>query len=145
MAIYHYFESKQALLESMAASIVDSVYQPEAGADWKAELSRLAVSYVDTLRAYPGLLEAMLASPVVAPVELFTRRFLVAVEGLGADQNTKQDAMYLLVDYLHGFIYAATCATEDTGQLQSEDVVKPLRLLFAGMQTDPTSALKGES
>ncbi len=136
MAIYHYFESKQALLESMASSIVTSVYQPKTALRWENELGKLAVSYVDTLRAYPGLLEAMLANPVVGPVHMFAERFNVAIANLAIDESTRRDALYLFVDYLHGFAYSATCAGELANQLKTKEVVRPLHLLFKGMQVE---------
>ena len=134
MAIYHYFESKQALLEHMASSIVDAVYSPESGPDWENELCKLAISYVDQLRKHPGLLEAMLASPVVGPVVLFSERFEAATADLALSEPDRRHALYLFVDYLHGFAYSATCAGALADQLSTEEVTGPLRVLFRGMQ-----------
>lgn len=144
MAIYHYFGSKQMLLEGMATSIVSSVYEPKRRNSWERELAKLAVSYVSVLREYPGLLEAMLASPVVGPVFAFSHRFEAAVHGLDLDETAKADALHLFIDYLHGFAYAATCGGALSDELETEEVVRPLYLLFRGIQTQSTTVASTE-
>lgn len=134
MAIYHYFDSKQTLLEYMASSIVDEVYEPANTSDWEGELATLSISYVDALRAYPGLLQAMLANPVVGPVERFGARFQTAIAQLDVDASTQRDALYLLVDYLHGFAYSANCAGPETAKLRTAELLQPLGLLFTGLR-----------
>lgn len=134
MAIYHYFQSKQALLEALASSILESVYQPNPSKSWQRELSKLAVSYVEVLRRHPGLLETMLSNPMAGPVTIFADRFNSAIGDLALDRPTQRDALYLFVDYLHGFAYSANCLGEHSNQLKTKDAMRPLRLLFKGMQ-----------
>ncbi len=139
MAIYHYFGSKQMLLESMATSIVASVYEPKKRNNWERELAKLAVNYVSVLRKYPGLLEAMLANPVVGPVLAFSERFDAALHGLDLDETVRADALHLFIDYLHGFAYSATCGVALSDELKTEEVTRPLYLLFRGIQIQATS------
>ncbi len=134
MTIYYYFPSKQAVLEAVASSILESVYQPKSTKNWERELSKLAVSYVDVLREYPGLLETMLSAPMLGPVTLFSERFDSALREVEINEQTRRDALYLFVDYLHGFAYSANCWQEDASQLKTKEALKPLNLLFRGMQ-----------
>ena len=49
-------------------------------------------------------------------------------------EQTQQDALYLLIDYLHGFIYSATCAGELGKTLKTEEVTRPIST-WAGLRT----------
>lgn len=134
MAIYHYFLNKREMLAAVAASILETIYQPKHGTSWKRELSKLAVSYVEVLREYPGLLETMLSTPTVAPVQVFSDRFDTAISSLNIDDRTRTDTLNLMVDYLHGFAFAANCLGEQTHLLKTKDVAKPMRLLFLALE-----------
>ena len=64
MSVYRYFQDKDALLDAMAAEVIDAVRAPDAEASWRERLHML----LDDARA------AMIASPLVA--ERLPRAFL---------------------------------------------------------------------
>ncbi|MDD1780183.1 TetR/AcrR family transcriptional regulator; helix-turn-helix transcriptional regulator [Enterovibrio sp. ZSDZ35] len=109
MAIYHYFENKNALLEAITTSLIDDIYQPTASDDWENELSSLCKSYLELLEQYSGLLETLLSMKSHGPVEKFRERFLTVIEPLNLNQDKQHNAESLLIDYLHGFALAMRC------------------------------------
>src|SRR3954452_10158862 len=56
MSVYRYFQDKDALLDAMAADLIDAVAAPDASASWRAQLHGLL----------EGARHAIAASPVVA-------------------------------------------------------------------------------
>ncbi|RTR29740.1 TetR/AcrR family transcriptional regulator [Shewanella atlantica] len=110
MAIYHYFENKNALLEAITLSLIEAIYQPEASQQWQAELKQLSLSYLGLLQQYPGLLETMLAMTTDGPAAVFIERFQVAVTPLNLTDATLKNSLDLWVDYLHGLALAVNCA-----------------------------------
>ncbi|MEL6149182.1 MAG: TetR/AcrR family transcriptional regulator [Chloroflexota bacterium] len=108
MAIYHYFENKNALLEAVAVNIMEEIYMPDESGTWKVELEKLCVSYVVLLRDHPGLLETLLnmTGSGLQHADVFRGRFEVAIASLELPTDTQQAALDLLVDYLHGFALA---------------------------------------
>ena len=64
MSVYRYFQDKDALLDAMAAEVIDAVSAPDPEAPWREQLHAL----LDDARA------AMIASPMVA--ERLPRAFL---------------------------------------------------------------------
>ncbi|MGL6260183.1 TetR/AcrR family transcriptional regulator [Vibrio sp. WXL210] len=109
MAIYYYYQNKNALLEAMTTSLIEDVYQPSEGAEWRAELCRLSESYLHLLSQYPGLLEILLSMESDNPSVVFIERFERVVAGLNLTAEEKNNAIALLIDYLHGFALAMNC------------------------------------
>lgn len=109
MAIYYYFENKAKLLEAITTSIVADIYQPNASDHWKTELQALCGSYLKLLVDYPGLLETLLTMKSEGPAEVFTERFMTVIKPLGLSEESSNNALHLLVDYLHGFALAMSC------------------------------------
>ncbi|MGF1690855.1 TetR/AcrR family transcriptional regulator [Photobacterium kagoshimensis] len=110
MAIYHYFKNKDALLEAITVSLVADIYQPQPNAQWQVELERLCHSYLGLLAQYTGLLETLLSMKSTGPAQVFTERFNLIVGPLALPESTQEDALGLLVDYLHGFAMAMKCS-----------------------------------
>lgn len=130
MAIYHYFANKSELLEAMAVSIMQDIYMPVTSIQWKRELTRLCYSYLTLLRDHPGLLETLLSlEGGDAPAAVFRERFNLAIEHLQVERQKRQDALCLLVDYLHGFALAVHCAKPSTAP-EISTVDGPLALFF---------------
>jgi len=110
MAIYHYFDNKNALLEAITLSLIEAIYQPEISHQWQAELRQLSLSYLGLLQQYPGLLETMLAMTTDGPAAVFIERFQTAVTPLNLTDATLKNCLDFLVDYLHGLALAVNCA-----------------------------------
>ncbi|MEJ6472717.1 helix-turn-helix domain-containing protein [Pseudoalteromonas piscicida] len=109
MAIYHYFKNKQALLEALTCSLVDEIYEPSCDEPWQIELQKLSVSYLQLLDDYPGLLTVLLSIDSVGPAQVFQTRFEEVTQTLKLQGQAQQDAICLLVDYLHGVALAMEC------------------------------------
>lgn len=109
MAIYYYYENKKALLEAITRSLIESLYVPQKEQPWEEALHQLALSYLELLHQYPGLLEILLSMTCDSPAEIFSQRFFVVVEKLSLTHEERKQALDLLVDYLHGFALAMTC------------------------------------
>ncbi|KJY85719.1 TetR/AcrR family transcriptional regulator [Pseudoalteromonas piscicida] len=109
MAIYHYFKNKQALLEALTCSLVDEIYEPSCDEKWQTELQQLSASYLQLLDDYPGLLTVLLSMDSVGPAQVFQTRFEEVTQTLELQEQAQQDAICLLVDYLHGFALAMEC------------------------------------
>ncbi|OAN13107.1 transcriptional regulator [Photobacterium jeanii] len=110
MAIYHYFKNKEALLEAITVSLVTDIYEPQFGTPWRQALESLCHSYLSLLASYSGLLETLLTMKSTGPAQVFTERFNCILEPLALDESIRNDALGLLVDYLHGFALAMKCS-----------------------------------
>lgn len=114
MAIYHYFKKKNDLLEAITTSLVEDIYEPQVSDAWQQELTLLATSYLCLLNSYPGLLTTLLSMTSMGPAQVFNQRFYIVIEQLSLSEESKQHALHLLVDYLHGYAHALNCNNNDT-------------------------------
>lgn len=133
MAIYHYFPNKAALLEAVAVDLMDSIYQPEGQQQWQGELSYLCDSYLKLLQEHAGLLETMLSMSDGGPAQIFTARFKEIVSPLKLADSDTNDAMDLLVDYLHGFALAMRC-NQDNPTLTVDMAGGPIRFYLDALE-----------
>lgn len=106
MAIYHYFDNKNALLEAITVSLISDIYQPVTVNEWKSELTKLSTSYLTLLNNYSGLLETLLSMDALGPSQVFSERFNDVINPLNLEQEASTNALCLLVDYLHGYALA---------------------------------------
>lgn len=133
MAIYHYFKNKADLLEAVTVSLVTDIYEPAKSDDWKIELTNLCFSYLRLLKDHAGLLETMLSMSVAGPSEVFAERLTLALSPLDLDDETLNDALALLADYLHGYALAMHCCNEE-GALTIDMTIGPLRLYMRALE-----------
>ncbi|MGF1777585.1 TetR/AcrR family transcriptional regulator [Vibrio nomapromontoriensis] len=111
MAIYYYFSNKEELLEGVAISLVEGIYQPAGLAPWQEELTELGWSYLTLLSDYPGLLETLLKMRSSGPAEVFMTRFEQVISDIGLVGDAKRHAVNLFADYLHGFAFSMQFTT----------------------------------
>ena len=130
MAIYYYFKNKNLLLEAMAVSLVEQIYEPLGELPWEEELEQLCRSYLELLGAYSGLLETLLRMETHSPADLFRARFEAIIARLGLDEGVRKDALDLLGDYLHGFALSVSCATAVSPSFSFEG---PLKIYIRGL------------
>lgn len=109
MAIYHYFSNKAALLEALTVSLIDDIYEPKVGGNWQVELERLCKSYLELLKAHPGLLETLLTMNTFGPAQRFSQRLALAFAPLQLTEMAFKEAQDLIVDYMHGVALAMQC------------------------------------
>jgi AcrR family transcriptional regulator len=132
MAIYYYFENKNALLEAMAITLVSEIYNPIEVESWEDELLLLCKSYLNLLNEYSGLLEIMLSMKSISPAKVFTDKFNKIVLPLDLDHEQKKNALDLLVDYLHGVALAMKC-NPDLEQLNVDTIDGPIKLYIKAL------------
>jgi len=102
MAIYHYFDNKNRLLEAILISLMDSIYFPKKQQPWQESLLRLSESYLNLLRHYAGLLDTLIAMPSDGPMSVFSERFNKIVAPLNLPAEKQQQTLFLLLNFLHG-------------------------------------------
>lgn len=136
MAIYHYFKNKDALLEAITTSLIGDIYEPKKSDDWKKELEYLCHSYLQLLNQYSDLLETLLSMKSAGPAIVFRKRFNEVIYSLNLDKDSADNALALLVDYLHGFALAMKCNKQE-GQLRVDMIAGPLNLYCNAIQIGP--------
>ncbi|PKG39160.1 TetR/AcrR family transcriptional regulator [Psychromonas sp. Urea-02u-13] len=102
MAIYHYFDNKQRLLEAMLMSLMDSLYFPPKQQNWQDSLRLLSESYLNLLCHYAGLLEVLVAMPAQGPQMVFSERFNKIIAPLHLPAEKQKSMLLLLLNALHG-------------------------------------------
>jgi AcrR family transcriptional regulator len=133
MAIYYYFENKNKLLEAITTSLIEDIYEPKMGEDWRLELNTLCTSYVTLLNDYSGLLETLLSMNSENPAGVFIEKFHVVIEPLKLDNVAVKDALDLLVDYLHGYALALNCSNGHS-DLDIEMLKGPLNMYCIALE-----------
>jgi len=133
MAIYHYFNNKNDLLEAITTSLIEDIYQPQVTDNWKQELTKLCVSYLSLLDNYPGLLNTLLSMTSDNPAQVFHQRFTVVINPLTLSDEATHDALSLLIDYLHGFAQALNC-NNSVKPLSVDMLTGPLNLYCIALE-----------
>ena len=80
----------------------------------------------------------MLSMNKYGPAEVFRQRFELALSPLPLRQNTADDLLNLIADYLHGFALAGDCQSE-SDKLTVNDIEGPLRLVMRVLENEITS------
>jgi len=102
MAIYHYFDNKNSLLNALIISLMDNLYCPQKQLPWQDSLHLLAESYLTLLRNYNGLLQMLIAMPHAGPMMIFSDRFNKIITPLNFSPQKQKSTFLLLVHFLHG-------------------------------------------
>lgn len=132
MAIYHYFANKNTLLEAVTVSLIQAIYEPKSTEHWQQELQRLCKSYLSLLSNHSGLLQTFLSMTTTGPAQVFITRFNIAVAPLQLEPKAQEDALDLLVDFIHGYALAIECNTENT--LDMRQLEGPLSLYIRALE-----------
>lgn len=134
MALYHYYANKDELLAAVAAVLIDTIYRPSAPGNWRREVRALAISYLETMLKYPGLLETVvgLGAQAKGPAEVFRSRFAAATTGLDLSASQQENAISAIVDYVHGFSLAERGAK--AGTLRASHSEPPLEVILDGIE-----------
>jgi AcrR family transcriptional regulator len=67
MSLYHYFDSRDELLDLMSDRVAAEMLVPELPAGWRAALQGIALQSRDTFRRHPWLHSALRGSPRITP------------------------------------------------------------------------------
>ena len=91
------------------------------------------MSYLSVLNDYRGLLETLLTMKSLGSVEVFSERFEAVLSPLNLTTEQTEDALHLLVGYLHDYALALNCNLDRT-EITIEMVRKPLSLYYLGIE-----------
>lgn len=136
MAIYHYYDSKNSLLESIAATLMNDVCHARESGSWQENIYDLSLSYLTLLREYSGLLETFLSMKSNGPATLFEERFMTIIQELNLSSDIEKNALFLLADYLHGYAFALSCNKNNSDLLSDEFLEGPLKLYCRSLEAD---------
>jgi AcrR family transcriptional regulator len=67
MSLYHYFDSRDELLDLMADRVAAETLVPELPRDWRAALEAIALHSRDTFRHHPWMHSALRGGPRITP------------------------------------------------------------------------------
>ena len=125
MAIYHYFENKNSLLEAISTSLMDSIHLPPKQEDWQKSLYLLSESYLNLLKHYVGLLETLISMPTEGPLTVFSERFYKITAPLNLTADKQKHTLTLLFNFLHGqALLARQDSEKETEQQELKQIVK---------------------
>jgi AcrR family transcriptional regulator len=106
MSIYHYFDSRDELLELMAETVAAEMLVDELPADWRAALKAIARRSRATFKAHPWMLATLNERPRVTPNLLRhieqTSQALKALGEAGADPALLSGIAFAVDDYMIG-------------------------------------------
>jgi AcrR family transcriptional regulator len=102
MAIYNYYDDRNAVLAAAGAFAFDSLeVKPATG--WRRRVEALAEAYVDLIARRGALLQHLIAHADTTPaaIRAFDAKFADAV----GDMRLRPSAKEAVVDFLHGFAF----------------------------------------
>jgi TetR/AcrR family tetracycline transcriptional repressor len=109
MALYGYFEDKDALLDAVAAAaLVASLPENRGGEAWDAQLGAALRAMHAVLLAHPGLGELIGRQYVGDQLDPFRERLYAMLEETGWDRQTSFHALRALTSYVVGSALVAT-------------------------------------
>jgi AcrR family transcriptional regulator len=107
MSLYHYFDTRDELLELMGETVAGEMLVPELPADWRAALEAIAHHSRNTFLRHPWLLTALQDIPPATPNLLRhieqTARSIVPLAEAGVDTALLSGIVTAVDDYTIGF------------------------------------------
>ena len=119
MSLYHYFDSRDELLDLMADRVAAEMVVPDLPAEWRPALRAIAFQSRDTFRRHPWLHSALRASPRVTPEPAAPHRAVLAERSRGwptraSTRRCWHGIVVAVDDYTIGFT-VREAAVEDPG------------------------------
>jgi TetR/AcrR family transcriptional regulator, tetracycline repressor protein len=110
-SLYNHVGDKLELVALLGDALCAEVREPDAGADWRAQLETLATDYRRVLLAHRDAARVLQATPPVGPNRLrLVERTLAILRGAGFDDVLTTDAATLFNLYVIGFVLDETQA-----------------------------------
>jgi AcrR family transcriptional regulator len=104
MTLYYHVGRKDDLVGAMVDVVVAAFELPEAGADWKAELRRSALSAHDVLLRHRWAASLVLSGPAPSPARLrHMNALLGCLRGAGFTADQTDHAYHALDSHIMGF------------------------------------------
>jgi AcrR family transcriptional regulator len=118
MSLYHYFDSRDELLDLMADRVAAEMLVPDLPADWRPALEAIAHQSRDTFKRHPWLHSALRGSPRLTPnlmrhIEQSSQT-VATLAADGVDPKLLTAIVVAVDDYTIGFT-VREAAVEDPG------------------------------
>jgi AcrR family transcriptional regulator len=134
MSIYHYFASRDELLELMAETVAAEMLVDELPADWRAALKAIAQRSRATFKAHPWMLGTLSERPRVTPNLLRhieqTSQALKALGEAGTDPALLTGIAFAVDDFMIGCTIRESMGPERAGTLGDATEEPHLRYLL---------------
>ena len=117
MSLYHYFDSRDELLELMGDTVAGEMLVPELPPDWRAALKAIAAAGRATFRRHPWLLATLQERPAISPNMLRhveqSSQAVRALEEEGHDRALLTTLVLAVDDYMLGYTLRELAAGGD--------------------------------
>ena len=106
MALYHYFPSKEALLDGIVQLLTEEIEVPFGGADaWPEAIREVVRSYRRVAHAHPHTFPLLVLRPLATPVAVARAQLAIdLLRRAGFDERVAVLAFRTLASYAGGFI-----------------------------------------
>lgn len=104
MAVYHYFASKEELLDALVDEVFSEIHVPRPGGDWRAETARRCHSAREVLGRHPWAVALMESRTAPGPASLRHHDAVIGTLREGGFSVALTGHAYALIDsYVYGF------------------------------------------
>jgi AcrR family transcriptional regulator len=104
MSVYHYVANKEEILDAIVDLVFAEIELPRAGGDWRAEMSRRAVSARQVLRRHPWAIALLQSRTSPGPATLRHHdAFIGTLRGAGFPVAMTAHALAVIDSYVYGF------------------------------------------
>ena len=105
MSLYHWFRSKDALLDAMLDAVYAEMEHPPNGDDWQADTRLAAVSARDVLLRHAWATARLMSSPAPSPARLrWMNALLGRLRAAGFSPEMTHHAYHALDSHIVGFV-----------------------------------------
>lgn len=132
MALYHYVDGRDALLDGIADLLLGELPAPPAG-EWREQLRAMARSFRSLLVAHPAIVPVFQTRPLLGPAGLRTAN---AVLGLFRDAGFPPEQAVLLYRQFLRFLLALITLETEAGAGLSPDQARLARLTFEALPAE---------
>jgi len=137
MAAKYHVGSRDQMLSDLAAQIFEGIDADVSGETLSAELRRLLVRYCELVLKNADLVRFLLSKPDCMPKVLseFTSQVRQRTQAMN-DGDTGDVMLNLLIDYIHGFVFAADAAPREV-TLTLDDCMRSIDWLMNVTESRP--------
>ena len=139
MSLYNHVANKPDLLDAMVEAVVDGIWVPSRGDEWKSAMRRRAISASEVLARHPWAIGLIDASPDPSLDRLrYTEAILACLRASGFSVAMAVHAFFTLDSYIYGFVIQERSLPIGT----AEEVVDIGEQMLQGLPANDFPALR---